>query len=86
MTVTRDVIETQTVEYEMKEDGIGYIRVEEFDKVTYDQFKAALDDLEGQGMDSLIIDLRGKSRRTAHDSDGYAETVPSGRRDRVYKG
>ena len=59
VTVTRDIIETQTVEYEMKEDGIGYIRVEEFDKVTYDQFKAALDDLEGQGMDSLIIDLRG---------------------------
>ena len=59
VTVTRDIIETQTVEYEMKEDGIGYIRVEEFDKVTYDQFKAALDDLEGQGMNSLIIDLRG---------------------------
>ena len=31
VTVTRDVIETKTVEYEMKEDGIGYIRVEEFD-------------------------------------------------------
>ena len=57
--VTRDIIETQTVEYEMKENGIGYIRVEEFDKVTYDQFKEALDDLEGQGMNSLIIDLRG---------------------------
>ena len=59
VTVTRDVIETKTVEYEMKEDGIGYIRVEEFDKVTYDQFKAALDDLEGQGMNGLIVDLRG---------------------------
>lgn len=59
VTVTRDVIETKTVEYEMKENGIGYIRVEEFDKVTYDQFKAALDNLEGQGMASLIIDLRG---------------------------
>ena len=59
VTVTRDVIETKTVEYEMKKEGIGYSRVEEFDKVTYDQFKAALDDLEGQGMNSLIIDLRG---------------------------
>lgn len=59
VTVTRDVIETKTVEYEMKENGIGYIRVEEFDKVTYDQFKAALDNLEGHGMASLIIDLRG---------------------------
>ena len=59
VTVTRDVIEMKTVEYEMKENGIGYIRVEEFDKVTYDQFKAALDNLEGHGMASLIIDLRG---------------------------
>ena len=59
VTVTRDVIETKTVEYEMKKEGIGYIRVEEFDKVTYDQFKMALDDLEGQGMNSLVIDLRG---------------------------
>ena len=41
-----------------KKNGIQSI-VEEFDKVTYDQFKAALDDLEGQGMNSLIIDLRG---------------------------
>lgn len=59
ITVVRDIIETQTVEYEMKEGDIGYIRVEEFDKVTYDQFKEALDALEEQDMNSLIIDLRG---------------------------
>ena len=45
LTATRDTIEAQTVEYEMKDGGIGYIRVSEFDLVTYDQFKAALDDL-----------------------------------------
>lgn len=59
VTVIRDIIEMETVEYEMKEGNIGYIRVEEFDKVTYEQFKAAMDDLEEQGMNSLIIDLRG---------------------------
>lgn len=42
----------------MKDGGIGYIRVSEFDLVTYDQFKAALDDLEDQGMAGLVIDLR----------------------------
>ena len=42
----------------MKENQIGYIRVSEFDTVTYDQFKEALDDLENQGMQGLVVDLR----------------------------
>ena len=58
MTATRDTIEVKTVSYEMKENQIGYIRVSEFDTVTYDQFKEALDDLENQGMQGLIVDLR----------------------------
>lgn len=57
-TATRDIIEVQTVEYEMKDGKIGYIAVSEFDDVTYDQFKTALDDLEAQGMQGLVIDLR----------------------------
>ena len=58
LTAVRDTIEMQTVEYEMKEDQIGYIALSEFDEVTYDQFKEALDDLENQGMEGLVIDLR----------------------------
>lgn len=57
--VTRDTIEAQTVTYEMKKGGIGYIRVTEFDKVTYSQFEKALSELYAQGMEALIIDLRG---------------------------
>ncbi len=58
MTAVRDTIEVQTVEYEMKEDNIGYLSVSEFDKVTYDQFSEALYSLEEQGMEGLVIDLR----------------------------
>lgn len=58
LTATRDTIQVKTVSYEMKENQIGYIRVSEFDTVTYDQFKEALDDLENQGMQGLIVDLR----------------------------
>lgn len=58
-TATRDIIEIQTVEYEMKDGQIAYIAVSEFDDVTYEQFKTALDDLEAQGMQGLVIDLRG---------------------------
>ena len=58
LTATRDTIEVKTVSYEMKENQIGYIKVSEFDTVTYDQFKEALDDLEKQGMQGLVVDLR----------------------------
>ena len=59
LTATRDIIEVQTVSHEMKDGQIGYILISEFDSVTYDQFVAALDDLESQGMQGLVIDLRG---------------------------
>ncbi len=58
-TAVRAEIEAQTVSYEMKEGQIGYIRVSEFETVTYEQFKTALDDLEANGMQGLVIDLRG---------------------------
>ena len=57
-TATRKLVEVHTVEHEMKSDGIGYIRITEFDSVTYDQFASALEDLENQGMTGLVIDLR----------------------------
>lgn len=56
--VERRKIQIETVDYEMKEGKIGYIRVTEFDVVTYDQFKEALTDLEERGMQGLVVDLR----------------------------
>ena len=58
LTATRRKIEVQTVEYEMKAENIGYIQVTEFDKVTGEQFKTALETLESDGMKGLVIDLR----------------------------
>lgn len=58
LTITRDTIEAQTVSHEMKENNVGYIRITEFDIVTYEQYKEALEDLEDQGMERLIVDLR----------------------------
>lgn len=57
-TITRAVIDVPTVEHEMKEGNVGYIAVSEFDSVTSDQFKSAVEDLRDQGMTSLVIDLR----------------------------
>lgn len=58
LTITRDTIQAQTVSHEMKEGNVGYIRIAEFDAVTYDQYREALEDLESQGMEKLIVDLR----------------------------
>ncbi|MDO4555055.1 MAG: S41 family peptidase [Lachnospiraceae bacterium] len=54
----RSDVEAQMVDYEMLDDGIGYIALYEFIETTYDQFHNAYADLESQGMKSLIIDLR----------------------------
>lgn len=57
-TVTRDKINVKTVSYHMMDNNIGYIYVTQFDDVTTEQFKAAVDDLQNQRMEGLIIDIR----------------------------
>ncbi len=59
VTAVRDTVEYPTVEHEMLEEKIGYIRILEFDSVTYDQYMEAFEELERQGMERLIVDLRG---------------------------
>lgn len=56
--VTRGLIEVPTIDYKMMDDSIGYIQVISFDAVTDDQFLEALIDLEKQGLNGLVIDLR----------------------------
>lgn len=66
--IKRGKIEVPTVEYKMLENNIGYISVAEFDKVTSSQYRSALEDLEKQGMKSLVVDLR-------NNPGGRLETV-----------
>lgn len=58
LKVTRKNIVVHTVESKMMDGQIGYIKITEFDEVTYKQFKTALDGLEKQGMKGLVMDLR----------------------------
>lgn len=57
-TMPRRKVENPTVEYKMLEDNIGYIQISSFYEVTGDQFVAAVENLESQGMEGMIIDLR----------------------------
>ncbi|MGN0157177.1 MAG: S41 family peptidase [Lachnospiraceae bacterium] len=58
LDVVRRKIENPTVNYEMKENGIAYIQITEFDEVTTDQFTEALAVCKGSDMKGLILDLR----------------------------
>lgn len=58
LNIVRDVINMETVSYEMLEDNIGYMNISGFQEVTYDQFMEALNALEEQGQKGMIIDLR----------------------------
>ncbi len=57
-TVTREHVDVPTVGGTVLDNNIGYIKIEGFESVTYDQYKAVYDDLRSQGITSLIIDLR----------------------------
>lgn len=59
VTVTRQNIETPTVEYELLENDIAYITVTEFDDITPAQFSEALTQMETDNAKGLILDLRG---------------------------
>lgn len=56
--VKRAPVEIPTVSHEMLEGKIGYIEITEFDVITEEQFREAMADLESQGMEKLVVDLR----------------------------
>lgn len=58
LTITRDLVEVETVTYEMLEDSIGYIYVMQFDEITTQQFETAINSLKEQGMKGLVVDIR----------------------------
>ncbi len=58
VSIERAKIESPTVETEDPVDGIGYLRITEFDDVTPDQFSEGIADLQAKGMQGLLLDLR----------------------------
>lgn len=56
--VTREIIKIESVKYEMKSDGIGYLRLAEFIEPSVMDISKALKELKAKGMTSLVFDLR----------------------------
>ncbi len=58
VTLVRDKIPVPTLDaYYMIEPGIGYIHLERFGANTGEELRAAIKDLQAQGMNDLILDL-----------------------------
>jgi carboxyl-terminal processing protease len=59
LTIERAVIKVPSVKYgRVLEKGIGYVRITQFNEPTADELKKELKSLVGQGVESLIIDVR----------------------------
>lgn len=59
-TIIRDVIPTYSLDVAYKvNDTTGYIKLNKFSNTTYEEFTNALGHLHDEGVNSLILDLRG---------------------------
>ena len=57
LTIERDLVKTPYVKYDII-DGIGYIKIKSFTMNTGDLFKDIMEELQKQGIDKFIFDLR----------------------------
>lgn len=58
MDIMREEIRLVTVQSEVVEDDIGYLKITSFDQLTYEEFKENLDELIDQDVSGLVLDLR----------------------------
>ena len=58
VTITRQVIEVEIVVYDLLDNKIGYIKINNFDTHSSRDTIAAIEDLISQGAESLVFDLR----------------------------
>lgn len=57
--VTKEKIEAIVADGKMLDDNVGYLAISEFTGLTSEQFQKAYQSLQEQGMERLIVDLRG---------------------------
>ncbi|MCL2752566.1 MAG: S41 family peptidase, partial [Defluviitaleaceae bacterium] len=56
--IIRELIQIETVRSRVIDDNIGYIRISQFDRMTYEQFRNAYNRLMEQNITGLVIDVR----------------------------
>ena len=59
ISLKRGKVPLQSVEsHYMIDDSIGYIKINRFSQTTFDEFELAIQNLMGEGMNKMILDLR----------------------------
>lgn len=56
--ITKSLIPTESISYELKENNIGYLKIDIFSRPLTSEIEEALKDMESKGMQKLIIDVR----------------------------
>lgn len=73
--VIPEEVELPVVAHEMLEDKIGYLAIYEFKESTLHQYQEAFADLESQGMERIIIDLRNNPGGLMTSVTGILNTI-----------
>jgi len=79
-TITREVIKIKSVKYKALEDGIGYIKITQFQEQTSSDLSAAIDNLTKEKVTALILDLRNNPGGLLNSAvDVSSQFLPSGK-------
>jgi len=78
-TITRGMIPVSSIDAAyIIQNGIGYIRLNKFSQVTYKEFMQAMEKLKKQGLQKLILDLRGNGGGVLDEATSIADEFLSG--------
>ena len=67
VTIVRDVIDIKSVEWEVLDGGIGYLKINQFNEETWPEFNRAVTAFIGRDVQKLVVDLR-------NNPGGFLET------------
>ncbi|WP_018947234.1 S41 family peptidase [Thioalkalivibrio sp. AKL17] len=81
ITITRDIIQVESVRSEMLEDGYGYVRVSNFQTRTARDLVSAIEELkEANGLKGLVLDLRNNPGGILNGAVGVSDAFLDGGR------
>ena len=84
-TIVRDKIPLYSVDTHFMIDEItGYVSVSRFSETTYDELVEALNDLNNNGMNQLVVDLRGNPGGYLNQAVKISDLFISGKKKIVY--
>jgi carboxyl-terminal processing protease len=79
-SIVREIIKIKSVKSKLMEDGIGYIKINQFQEQTASDLLGAIDSLSKQNITSLILDLRNNPGGLLNSAvDVSSEFLPPGK-------